>query len=136
LYCFGADFYSYDPLDLSSLYATNQFFFSNVFAADPSVDYTNWDNLRRARFLEAFIDLSDYAGAGKELALVFGFNVPYSINGRVLVYLDGGLLHDQTLAVGDNQFMLLIESIDQPLNLYFVHVGGSWFFKGLSGYVV
>jgi hypothetical protein len=37
---------------------------------------------------------------------------------------------------GDNQFLLEIESLDLPLNLYFIHAGGYWFFRGLSGYVV
>ena len=56
--------------------------------------------------------------------------------GRVLVYSDAGLLKDQTLIYGDNQFLLEVESLDQPFLLYFIHAGGSWFFRGLSGYVV
>jgi hypothetical protein len=47
-----------------------------------------------------------------------------------------GLLKDQELAYGDNQFLLEIESLDQSLDLYFIHAGGTWFFRGLSGYVV
>jgi len=56
-------------------------------------------------------------------------------NARVLVYSNAGLLQDQTLVYGDNQFLLEIESLDQPL-LAFIHAGGWWFFTGLSGYVV
>ena len=29
-----------------------------------------------------------------------------------------------------------IESITNPFALYFIHADGSWFFKGLGGYVV
>jgi hypothetical protein len=57
-------------------------------------------------------------------------------NARVLVYTDAGLLKDQQLVYGDNQFLLEIESLDQPLWLYFIHAGGDWFFRGLSGYLV
>jgi hypothetical protein len=54
----------------------------------------------------------------------------------VLVYTDAGLLRDQTLVYGDNQLLFELESLNQPLYLYFIHAGGPWFFKGLSGYVV
>jgi hypothetical protein len=135
-FCYGADFTYINPCDLSSLYTTNRFFFDAAFAADPNLDYTLWTNRKVAPALWCFIDLRDY-GAQKQLALIFGFDLLYSgIDGRVLVYSDAGLLHDQTLVYGDNQFMLELESLDQPLNLYFIHAGGYWFFKGLSGYVV
>lgn len=76
-------------------------------------------------------------GANKQLARVFAFDVLYpSIDGRVQVYSDAGLLHDQTLVYGDNQFLIELESLDQYVNLYFIHAGGYWFFNGLSGYVV
>ena len=58
------------------------------------------------------------------------------VEGRVLVYSNAGLLQDQTLVYGDNQFLLEIESLDLPFQLNFVHAGGDWFFRGLSGYVV
>jgi hypothetical protein len=59
-----------------------------------------------------------------------------TLNARVLVYSNAGLLQDQTLVYGDNQFLLEIESLDQPLFLAFIHAGGYWLFTGLSGYVV
>ena len=106
------------------------------FAADPNLNYATWLNRKKARQLLLFMDLGNY-GAQKQLALIFGFDVLYSgIPGRVLVYSDAGLLQDQQLAYGDNQFMLELESVDQPLRLYFIHAGGYWYFKGLSGYVV
>lgn len=135
LFCYGADFSFAGPTDLSSLYTTNRFFFDGNFASDPALDYSQWTNRKKARFLNAFIDLRDY-GAQKQLALIFAFDVMYNIGGRVLVYSDAGLIHDQTLVYGDNQFMLEIESVEQPLFLYFIHAGGYWFFKGLSGYMV
>lgn len=58
------------------------------------------------------------------------------MNGSVLVYSNAGLLKDQQLVYGDNQFLLEIESLDLPFFLFFIHAGGNWFFRGLSGYVV
>ena len=137
LFCYGADFTYTSPGDLSSLYASDRFFFDAAFAADPNLDYTQWANRKKARFLMPLIDLRDYGAAQKQLALIFGFDVLYSsVDGRVLVYSDAGLLHDQKLVYGDNQFLLEIESSDLPFYLYFIHAGGYWFFKGLSGYVV
>ena len=137
LFCFGADFWaeSVYPVDFSSLYASNRFFFDGNFAADPNLDYTQWANRRKAQFLLSQIYMP--GSANKQLALIFGFDVLYSsVPGRVLVYSDAGLLKDQQLVYGDNQFLLEIESLDQSLYLYFIHAGGWWFFTGLSGYVV
>jgi hypothetical protein len=137
LFCYGADFSYWPPTDLTSLYASNRFYFDGSFACDPALDYSQWMNLKKARYLNTFIDLRDYAASQKQLALIFAFDVRYSgFDGRVQVYSDAGLIKDQTLPYGDNQFMLEIESLDQALYLYFVHTGGYWFFKGLSGYVV
>jgi len=92
---------------------------------------------KKARHLELSIDLSSYAAAHKQLALIFGFDAfTPGFDGRVLVYSNAGLLQDQMLVYGDNQFLLEIESLDLPLFLYFIHAGGYWFFRGLSGYVV
>ena len=137
LNCYGADFWSFSPYDLSSLYASNRFFFDGAFASDPNLNYAQWPNRKKARFLNSGIRLKGYAAAHKQLALIFGFDVWLSSEpGRVLVYTDAGLLKDQTLVYGDNQFLLEIESLDQGFNLYFIHAGGGWFFRGLSGYVV
>jgi hypothetical protein len=137
LFCYGADFTYVCPADLSSLYASNRFYFDAAFAGDPNLDYTQWANRKKARFLMPVIDLGDYGAAQKQLALIFGFDVPYSsVDGRVLVYSDAGLLQDQKLVYGDNQFLIEIESLDLPLALYFIHVGGYWFFRGISDYVV
>jgi hypothetical protein len=54
----------------------------------------------------------------------------------VLVYSDAGLLKDQQLVYGDNQFLLEVESLELSFMVHFIHAGGNWFFRGLSGYVV
>jgi hypothetical protein len=137
LFCYGADFAYVSPIDLSSLYTSNRFFFDAAFASDPNLDYTQWANRKKTQAVWCSIDLRDYAGAQKQLALIFGFDVFFStVNGRVLVLSDAGLLSDQTLVYGDNQFLLELDSLDLPLTLYFIHAGGYWFFRGISGYVV
>jgi hypothetical protein len=110
--------------------------FDDFFAADPKVDYTQFANRNKTRFLAAWLDLWGYTN--KQLALIFGFDVmPTSTpGGRVLVYSDAGLLKDQQLVYGDNQFLIEIESWDTSFMLYFIHAGGNWYFRGLSGYVV
>ena len=87
-------------------------------------------------FLECWISLTGYAGANKQLVLIFGFDVQTSFQpGRVLVYTDAGPLPQppHQLVYGDNQFVLEIDSLDQAFYLYFVYAGGWWFFRELSG---
>ena len=137
LTCYGADFETTSPEDLSSLYSSNRFYFNGSFGCDPNLDYRQWANLKTARYIFSFINLQGYAAANKQLALIFGFDVLYSWSpGRVLIYSDATLLKDQELVYGDNQFLLEIDSLDAAFYLYFLHAGGYWFFKGLSGYVV
>src|SRR5262245_40423948 len=107
LYCYGADFQIDAPRDLESLYASNRFFFSGGFS-DPSLDYTQWANRRKARYLYSEINLLGYAAANKQLALIFGFDVAPRTSvfqqwGLVLVYSDAEPLHKQNLVWGDNQ---------------------------------
>jgi hypothetical protein len=135
LTCWGADFLPVPPTDFASLYSSNRFYFDGASAADPTLDYSQWLNRHRSPYLEAFIDLQDIGGASKQLALIFGFEL-ITVTARVQIYSDAGLLHDQTLAYGDDQLLIEVESLDQYVNLYFIHAGGYWFFKGLSGYVV
>jgi hypothetical protein len=123
-----------DPLDFSSLYASNRFFFLDNCGADPNLDYRQWSNRKTTQYLDSFINLSGYAAAHKQVVLIFGFDVLHEgINGRVLIYTNAGLLKDQELAYGDNQFLLEIESLDAGFHIYFIHVSGHWFFRGLSG---
>ena len=137
--CAGPTYRSGPPIDLSSLYASDRFYFSSAYASDPNLDYTQYANRKKARLLEAFLVFQSYFAARKQLALIFGFEVWFedpNYQGRVLIYTDAGLLLDQKLVYGDNQLLFEIESLDRPLNFYFIHAGGDWFFKGLSGYVV
>ena len=135
LFCFGSDFYDGTPYNLQSLFTTDRFFFDPSFAADPNLDYSGWTNRKKTRYLQ--LHLQPYGATQKELALIFGFDVPYSgPDARVLIYSDAGLLQDQKLVYGDSQFLLEIESVDQPLELYFIHAGSYWFFRGISGYLV
>lgn len=133
LSCYGAEFLAFSPYDYSSLYAADSLFFGYFAAADPAANYSVWLNRTKVPRVELGAFLTQY-GTGKSLALVFGFEALST--GRVLVGSDAGLIKDQTLASSDNQFILEIESLDNPLYLYFIHAGGEWFFKGLSGYVV
>lgn len=139
LFCNGADFSPFSPTDLSSLYASNRFFFDSQFASDPNLDYRQYANRKKAPFLESFFQLQ-FLGAGgsanRQLVLIFGFDVYSNSPGRLLIYSDAGRLKDQQLVPGDNQFVLEIESLVYGFSLYFIHVGGSWFFRGLSGYVI
>src|SRR5262249_43184309 len=79
LYCYGDDVWPGAFVDLPSAYANNTFFFSAAFAADPSLVYTQWVNLKGTRYLLSIINLQSYAAANpnKQLALIFGFDVMY-----------------------------------------------------------
>jgi len=136
LTCFGTDVLSFGPYDLSSDYAENQFLFWTVFAADPKADYSDWNNRIKTRFLEVELNLTAVPdAANRQLVLICAANAPLGGDAEVLIYSDAGLIKQQTIAVGDNQFVLEIESLAQPINLYFIHAGGSWLFNGISGYV-
>jgi hypothetical protein len=139
LECHGADFWFYTGENLSSACASNRFFFDASYASDPNLNYALYTNRQKARILEFGFNLTGYAGANKQLVLIFGFDVQTSWQqGRVLVYTDAGPLpqNPHQLIYGDNQFVLEIDSLDQVFYLYFIHAGGWWFFRGLSGYVV
>jgi hypothetical protein len=114
-------------------------YFYDATAADPGTDYTNYLDRLRVPHIILYYNLSTF-GDNKELALVFGF---HAVNqSRILVYSNAEQLDDILLEPGDNQFLMEVESVDS-LSLYFIHArkagsnyGGSWFFKGISGYVV
>ena len=141
---YGASFFpKYSEASRNSFdhqHSADELYFLMDVAADPSLDYSTWTNRRTAPRIELNYNLSDL-GAAKELALVFGFEVVYG-SPRLLIYTSAGLLSDETLAYGDNQFLLEVESLDN-IFLYFIHArndgsfyGGSWYFKGITGYVV
>ncbi len=105
---------------------------------DAAADYTNWSERQHSPYVELNYDLSAFE-PHKEVALTFGFDA--LSESRVLIYTDDGLLDEEVLHVGDNQFLIEVESTS-PLVLYFIHVnvdgssyGGSWFFRGIDGYI-
>ncbi len=143
LYAFGVDMYpQFNPsyrYSFDHQHANDELYFQSSFAADPAVDYSNFANRKITRYVQLFYALSGF-GANKELALVFGFDA--QSESRLLIYTNAGLLEDVTLVPGDNQFLMEVESLD-ALSLYFIHTrrdgstsGGSWFFKGITGYVI
>ena len=66
LWCWGTDCEAFSPTDLSSLYASNRFYFNPYFACDPDLDYTQWANRKKARYIDAGISLQGYASAHKQ----------------------------------------------------------------------
>ena len=82
-------------------------------------------------------------GANKELVLLLGFEVQPPQTARLLVYSKAAMLHDVALAAGDDQILVHLESLGLPFSLSFVTGwnpgytrGASWFFKGITGFVV
>jgi hypothetical protein len=122
-----------------SQHTQDQLYFSKYYAADPTLDYTIFSNRRIAPHIDLYYNLTAL-GEKKELALVFGFQA--DSEARLLIYSDAGLLGEEQLFPGDNQFLMEIETLDY-FTLHFFHTlcdgsyyGGDWFFKGISGYVV
>ena len=60
---FAALFNGQEIVTVANTYANNRFFFDPNFAADPNLDYTQWANLRKTRYLDFYINLSIYAGS-------------------------------------------------------------------------
>jgi hypothetical protein len=117
----------------------DELYFSYSCAGDSTINFLNWSNRQKVPRIELLYDLSSF-GVNKELALIFGFDA--TSKSRVLIYSDTEQLGDVTLNIGDNQFLIEIETVDY-MNLYFLHVqntnsayGGTWFFRGITGYVI
>jgi hypothetical protein len=140
--CFGSAFFSslYPTYRycFDQQHANDELCFSTTLAADPSIDYSNSSNVRRVPHIWLHSDLTDF-GSNKEVALIFGFDA--DVDARILIYSFGGLLADVTLTAGDNQFLIEVEGL--YLSLFFLHsrhegssLGGQWFFKGITAYVI
>jgi hypothetical protein len=143
LVIFGAKFYpshySTYRYSFDQQHENDELYFSLYCAGDPTLNFLSWSNRQKVPRIELQYDLNPF-GANKELALIFGFDALST--SRVLIYSDTEQLGDVTLNVGDNQFLMEVETIDY-MNLYFLHVqnansayGGSWFFRGITGYVI
>lgn len=138
---YGADFFPMSGFNktFEEQYAENRLFFAYQYATDPTLDYTKWVNRRTSRHIQLKYDLSAL-GSDKELALIFGFQA--ESESRLIVLSFGGFLSDVTLVPGDNQFLMEVESLGH-IDLFFIHarlngsvLGGDWFFKGITGYVI
>jgi hypothetical protein len=112
-------------------------FWSNR-AGDAAANYTVYTERHNVPHVVCHYDLSDFA-PHKEVALTFRFDAV--LESRILVYTYAGLLDEEVLHVGDNQFLIEVESTDS-LTLYFIHanldgsiLGGEWFFRGIDGYI-
>ena len=121
-------------------HAEDELLFHAVTAVDPSVDYTAYGNRRAVPFVHLFCTLASF-GTHKELALIFGFDA--ISESRLLIFSYAEQLGDEVLNVGDNQFLIVSESLESDLDLFFIHArrdgastGGSWLFQGFTGYVV
>lgn len=119
-------------------HASDELSFGSFTAGDGATDYSRWEARRRTPHVRLYYDLSAFTPF-KEVALAFRFEA--LSESRLLVYTDAGLVDEETLNPGDDQFLLEIESTD-PLSLYFVHANldgsaysGHWFFQGIDGYV-
>jgi hypothetical protein len=136
---------SNDP-NVSSAYRTSfdhqhswdELFFHSNRAGDAAADYTLWSERNHSSYVQLNYDLSTFE-PHKEVALTFGFDAV--AESRVLIYSDDGLLDEEVLHVGDNQFLIEVESTSS-LYLNFIHVnvdgssfGGSWFLRGIDGYI-
>ena len=133
------NFYANYRYSFDHQHAQDELYFHSHMAVDSSVDYSIYNNRRRVPHALLNFDLGSF-GAQKELALVFGFDA--LSESRLLIFSDAEQLADETLEVGDNQFLMEIESL-AGLNLYFIHAqkpgssyGGDWFVRGVTGYVI
>ena len=124
-----------------SQYSNDRLLFHSAFAGDRTLDYSQWANLIIVPHICFDYDLSA-AGANKQLALVFSFEA--ESDSSLLIFSNGSIspLAAQTLVAGDNQFLMVAETLSR-LTLYFIHarnvgstIGGNWFFKGISGYII
>jgi hypothetical protein len=129
------------PGSFDNQHEQDQVLFLPGAAADPLLDYREFSLRQMASHVYLSYNLSAF-GAEKELAVVFGVKI-VSRPARLLIYSNDAQLDDVTLALGDNQFLIEIESLHTSFSLYFIHarnpdssLGGEWFFRGITGYVI
>lgn len=126
-------------LSFDQLHASDELHFHHFMFGDEAADYADWLTVLNAPHVNLHIDLSDF-GPHKEVVLIFRFDA--LTESRVLLYTDAGLLGEEIMQVGDDQFLIEVESTDE-LWLRFMHVnrageniGGRWYFRGIDGYIV
>ena len=142
LWIYGGDFNTEDNPQMAysyrRQYEQDKVMFAGGFGAPPGVDYSQWQNRIQTRYIQFHYNLTSL-GANKQLALIFGFEAH---SGRIQIFTAAGQIGDQMLDRDDSQFLLVSETLESTF-LYFIHTGfegspygGTWFFKGITGYVV
>lgn len=142
VYAHGASFYprfsSTYRRSFDSQHTADELYFYPWSASDAAADYTVWANRRHAARLDLQYNLSAFEPY-KEVALTFRFDA--ETESRILICTQDEVVDEEILHVGDNQFLIEIESTDS-LNLHFIHVnlegqpdGGAWYFRGIDGYI-
>ena len=136
-----SNIYKYSPsyrYSFDHQHTSDELYFRYDTAGDAGANYAAYVDRRHVPHVILQYDLSDFQ-PHKEVALTFRFNA--AGESRVLIYTDAGLIDDEILNPGDDQFLMEVESTS-PLLLYFIHVnragtnyGGSWFFRGIDGYI-
>ena len=121
-------------------HAEDELLYMAYSAVDPSVDYSIYQNRKGVSLLRLDFNLASF-GTDQELALIFGFDAVSE--SRLLIFSDAEQLGDEVLKIDDNQFLIVIDGLETSLTLYFIHVhradrsvGGNWYFRGVTGYVV
>lgn len=131
-------YYSTYRYTFDQQHASNELYFPNWMAGDARAGYQAWHERRHTPHVELYYDLSAFQ-PHKEVALTVRFDA--ISESRVLIYTSAGLMGEEILNPGDNQFLIEIESTS-ALRLFFIHVnreasdyGGSWSFRGIDGYI-
>ena len=138
---YGADFTHGGQTCFEEQCNNDSLYFSGIHAADPNIDYSQFSNRRKARYIKLYYDYS-YLGANRDMALFFGCNAsPLSIT-RWKIYSDAELLGDVNVEpYPTGGAIITVESLG-PISLYFVNVhpqqprparGG--FFFGIVGFI-
>lgn len=121
-------------------YAADELWFSPDSAGDAAADYTLESERMHVPRVILQYDLSKSKLAPqKEIALVFRFDEV--TESRILIYTGAARNGEKLLHPGDDEFLIEVENTE-AITLHFIHVrlaesnlGGSWYFRGINGYI-
>lgn len=126
-------------------HANDELWFGGLSVADPALDYTDENRRLQVAHVALRYDLTSF-GRRRKLNLVFAYDIEAmpTYESQLLVYSDYEQLSEQILSSGIKRFYVEIESIgSDSMNIYFISAkfpnssrGGTWFFRGISGYVI
>ena len=91
-------------------HASDELYFQQYTVGDAAADYRSYLTRMKAPHVCLFYDLSDFE-PHKEVALTFRFDAVSE--SRVLIYTAAGLLDEEILHIGDNQFLIEVENTSQ-----------------------